>query len=302
MRRMLYITAAFVIMTASWVSAGSFSVLSENAQLLKPTPLYLAPGAVVKAEFKSNVGRGSEMELESDALLPEPKSDRSGPNVTPKPAVAFRERPSGAMAPPPAVEPRRPAVENRRPTAPISVAQAGEEKQELDLDLEKDLVLQPPPRKTSESAAKPMKPVVDAKGDVKEQKKVEKQIRKKSASTDSKRRKAATPGSRYLAQNIRKVRPLSQTAWNIPAGSHGRYGQPVYRAETPVPEGRRIACPPTTEGYMRDGVPIRLAPRQMPPAPEQQYPSHEEDLGGEDLMSAAAEVISLPFAFISSLF
>lgn len=293
MRRMLFITAAFVILTASWVSAGSFSALSEKAQLLKPTPLYLAPGAVVKAEFKSNISRGSEMELESDALLPEPNSSHSGPKVTPKPAVAFRERPTGAMAPPP-------ATERKRPTPPLSVAQADEDKQDLDLDLEKDLVLQPPPRKASETPATPMKPVVETRSGAKEQKKVQKQIQKKRASTDSKRRKS-TPRSQYLAQNIRKVRPLSQTAWNIPAGSHGRNSQPVCRVETPHHEDRRVTCPPTAETFVRDGVPIRLAPRQMP-MPPGQYTDYDENLGGDDLISAAAEVISLPFAFISSLF
>lgn len=299
MRRMLFITAAFVILTASWVSAGSFSVLSEKAQLLKPTPLYLTPGAVVKAEFKSNIGRGSEMELESDALLPEPKSGRTGPQVTPKPAVAFRERPAAAMAPPP-------TQERRRPAEPVSVAQADEEKQELDLDLEKDLVLQPPPRKTSDSQAAPMKPVVETKTAVKEKKKAKKKVLKKKASTASKRQKARS-SNRYLAQDIRKVRPLSQTAWNIPAGSHRRSPQPAYRTDRPCRSNSRIACPPTTETFVRAGVPIRLAaPRHMPADPGQmpmdQYGYYDEDLGGEDLLSAAAEVISLPFAFISSLF
>ena len=280
-----------MILTASWVSAGSFSVLSEKAQLLRPTPLYLAPGAVVKAEFKSNVSRGSEMELQSDSLLPEPDSARSGPQVTPKPAVAFRERPSAAMAPPPTAERRRPAPQ-------LSVAQADEEKQDLDLDLEKDLVLQPPPRKTSEPAATTMKPVMESKGEVKEQKKAAKQTSKKKASASSRRHKAA-PENRYLAQRIRKVRPVSQTAWNIPAGSHGRYGQPALRAEIPEHGNRRIACPPTTSTFVRDGVPIRLAPTQMPSNPNEYY---DEDLVGGDIFSAAAEVISLPFAFISSLF
>lgn len=297
MGRTLCIAAAFVILAASWVSAGSFARLSEDAQLLKPTPLYLAPGAVVKAEFKSNVGRNTEMELESDALLPEPSSNNAGPQVTPKPAVAFRERRTGAMAPPP-------RSNQQQPGAAPGLAQVSEQKPEMDLDLEKDLVLSPPPRKTDERPTPSLKPVVEPKGGVPEEKRVEKQLRKKTPTANAKVR-TAPPKSRYMAQRIRKVRPISQTAWNIPAGSHGRNGYRAYPDESHYRVPRRVACPPTTERFVRNGVTVRLAPTAVPPgqypAPEYQ-PEYQEDLAGADLMSVAAEVISLPFAFISSLF
>ena len=72
MARLFIVAAAIVVLTASWVSAGNFEMLADAAISRPPTPLHINAGDVVKAEFKSNLKRNFEIELESDTLLPEP--------------------------------------------------------------------------------------------------------------------------------------------------------------------------------------------------------------------------------------
>jgi hypothetical protein len=63
---------------------------------------------------------------------------------------------------------------------------------------------------------------------------------------------------------------------------------------------RAIATPPTADRFVREGVTIKLAPAG---ASETPYPEeYRDDSSGSDILSAATEIIGLPFAFISSLF
>ncbi len=101
MGKIVTIAAAIVVLTASWVCAGGFQGLADAAAARPLTPLYIQPENVTKVEFKSNLRTNSDMELDSDIPVAEPVSASGGPNIKPRPAVAFRERPSAAMAPPP---------------------------------------------------------------------------------------------------------------------------------------------------------------------------------------------------------
>ena len=127
---------AIFFVTASWVCAGNFEVLADAGIIRPPTPLH-APGTLVKAEFKSNIKTTSDMDLESDSLLPEPVSGKEGAKA--KPAIAFKERTKG-MAPPPRASQSAP-----EPQGLLSGAR--DESMDLEGDLEKDLVITPPPPK-----------------------------------------------------------------------------------------------------------------------------------------------------------
>jgi hypothetical protein len=61
-----------------------------------------------------------------------------------------------------------------------------------------------------------------------------------------------------------------------------------------------MAIPPaTTDRFVRDGVTIKLAPAAAPATGVDPY---DEESSGSDILSSAAELIGLPFAFISSFF
>lgn len=293
MGRICTITAAILLLTVSWVGAGTFQVLADAGAVRTPTPLYVGPGMVVKAEFKSNLNQDSELETESDALFPVEAPAEAGPKVTPKPAATFKERGTRAMAPPPAATPLG-------KSAMGTMAQVKEQKDSLELDLEKDLVISPPPPKAGDKPDLGARPTVETRGVSPQADIKEKRIQKQRATKRLKRTSPAKRGQ-YAASRraIRKVRPVSRHAWSLPAGNYRARGCPV------VPESiaerstaRRIARPPTTQTFVRDGVPVRLAPRTVPAA----YGYPEEDFYGSEILSIASEIIGMPFAFISSLF
>jgi hypothetical protein len=293
MGRIFTITAAILLMTVSWVGAGTFQVLADAGAVRTPTPLYVGPGMVVKAEFKSNLNQDSELETESDALFPVETPAEAGPKVTPKPAVAFKERGTRGMAPPPAATPlRKPELG--------TVAQVKEERDSLELDLEKDLVISPPPAKAVDKPDLGTRPTVETRGVSREADIKKKKIQKQKA-TKRVKRISPTRRGQYAAsgRSIRKVRPVSRHAWSLPAGNYRARGCPVtpdsIAERSPA---RRIASPPTTRSFVRDGVTVRLAPQTVPAA----YGYPEEDFVGSEILSIASEIIGMPFAFISSLF
>ncbi len=216
------------------------------------------------------------------------------------------------------------------------MAENRDDSSSLESDLEKDLVLSPPPAKTEEKSPSEPRPVI-------ERKPVEQKTGVSSAKTEKKAasqlKRPLPPDQVHFATKsgkpIRKVHPLSQNQWNVPAGSRdGRYGRPAtarinhsvrsrhmrtatrepmddsrpYYQSNAVPERdymasaprRAIVPPPTADRFVRDGVTVKLAPAA---ASENPYPDeYRDDSSGSDILSAATEIIGLPFAFISSLF
>ena len=295
MGRICTITAAILLMTVSWVGAGTFDVLADAGAVRTPTPLYVGPGMVVKAEFKSNLNQDAELETESDSLFPTQTAAQAGPKVTTKPAQTFKERGTRAMAPPPAAAPLR------NPT-PGTMAQVKEERDSLEADLEKDLVISPPPAKAESKPEAVDRPTVETRGASPKADLKAKKIQKHKA-TKRVKRIAPTRHGQYAASQrpIRKVRPVSRHAWSLPAGNYRARGCPVAPesiAERPVV--RHVAQPPTTRSFVRDGVTVKLAPRTVPAA-YGGYPD-EEEFAGSEILSIASEIIGMPFAFISSLF
>lgn len=314
------VAAAMVLLTASWVCAGNFEVLADAGVIKAPTPLYIKPGTVVKAEFKSNLKTTSDVEMDSDSLFPERVSAKAEPKVQPRPAVAFKERKTGAMAPPP---PGNNGLSGRS----SHLAAAGDEASDLDSDVEdlsRDLVISPPPAKEGATEKMESTPASETKAAPREKNAVtEKQPKAKKKAAPSVKRMSPTDYGKYAGASkpIRKVHPLTTTTtrnpWSYPAGSYGnrsyemtaqrlqkpreqavnqgyRPMEPDYMASAP----RRITPPPTTERFVRDGVTVRLAPTAMPAA----YPNPTEEESDSDLLSTAAEIIGMPFAFISSFF
>ncbi|MGC9031087.1 MAG: hypothetical protein ACP5LD_15645, partial [Desulfomonilaceae bacterium] len=116
---------------------------------------------------------------------------------------------------------------------------------------------------------------------------------------------------------IHKVRPVTSNSWFSAAGSYNRQAPNpttlnsdprMLESYTPRPVARPYppiavrGVPPVgaPDRIVRDGVTIKLAPAAAGPAAAQ--PPQEEDSAGADIFSAAAEIIGLPFAFISSFF
>jgi hypothetical protein len=295
MGRIISVTAAILLLATSWVWAGTFDVLADAGAVRTPTPLYVAPGMVVKAEFKSHVGSNSDIRTESDALLPE--ASRL-PRVRPRPAAAYKERPAGRMVPSKQPEPApKPGIG--------PVVQAEEEPDDLELDLEKDLVISPPPPKAEDKAGTEITPSVETRGV-----KAKARTKKKRSSVRS-RKPVRTERFATSARGIRKVRPLSRAnPWAVPAGNHGRYSCPVgtnqatanyqgqsYGQSYGQPYGQ-IAQPPTAARYVRDGVTVKLAPQPIPAS----YGYQNQGFEGSDPLNSALDLIGLPFAFISSFF
>ncbi len=136
------------------------------------------------------------------------------------------------------------------------------------------------------------------------------------------------------AKPIQKVKPVTQNPWNVAAGAYQH--RPVYAAPTermcsvqdcapqsrnsantaykpynqayegPAPsymnsDPRRVPLPPSADRIVRDGVTIKLAPAAAPPMDGNAYP-YDDSSSGSDIINAAAEIIGLPFAFLSSFF
>ncbi|MBM4326739.1 MAG: hypothetical protein FJ118_06205 [Deltaproteobacteria bacterium] len=296
MGRIHCIIAAFLLLSASWASAATFEALAESVAAPNPAPLLAKPGAVVKAEFKASVGERSDLTLESDALLSDESAGPARPQVLPKPAVAFKKKGSRAMAPPP-------------DPAPRVAAQAKEPNDDLEMDLEKDLVISPPPAKTEEAPKVAPKPSVEIPVAPREDKVSDKKLKRPVPAPQVKQVAPVKtrPFSTSLSP-IQKVRPVTSNPWLTPAGS-------PRPSACPVPPVTRITYPPQEPAiqqqasqaqertYVRDGVTVKLA---APPQPAQPVPAtyqgREESFVGSDLLNAAADIISLPFAFISSLF
>lgn len=315
MVRICTIALAMILLSASWVSAGSFEVLAEAGVVRAPTPLHIKPGALVKADFKSNLRTTSDAEIDSDNLLPEKVSAQGDPKVAPKPAVAFRERSTGQMAPPPG---------QKKDVRGGPVAESMERAVDMEEELEKDLVLSPPaPRNEDEEETRVVPPRVESKPAVEKKPVVEPVVKeRKEAVAPAKPKKAPSDQGRLsiTLKPVQKVRPLSTTnAWNHPAGSYQdrraqaprpprvsnpcamddqqfRPMNPPYMCSAPR---QAIAPPPTADRFVRDGVTIRLAPAAAPPVPPQYQ---EEPSQNDDLFSAIGEVLGLPLAFISSFF
>jgi|SRR5271157_723665 len=311
MARFFTISAAIIVLTASWVSAGNFEMLADAGISRPPTPLQT--GDVVKAEFKSNLNKNFDIELESDTLLPEPASAKETSRVQAKPAVAYRERSARGMAPPPRVSPKSQRLGAR--------AEAADEVPDLESDLEKDLVISPPPPKTEQKPAMEEMPAAEKKAVT------EKKAEKKKAGPAVKRVAPSQFGT-YAAspKPIQKVRPpVAQNPWSYPAGAYESRPNPGQQYLTDAPrqavnqsnrrvngypgavnpgyanaDPRRTAIPPAAaDRFVRDGVTIKLAPAAAPAVPG---PDPGEEDSGSDILSSAAEIIGLPFAFISSFF
>ncbi|MBI5250269.1 MAG: hypothetical protein HY912_12310 [Desulfomonile tiedjei] len=322
MGRICTIATAILLLTASWVCAGNFEVLADAGIIKPPTPLHV-PGTLVKADFKSNIKTTSDMELESDRLLPEPVSGKEG--VQARPAIAFKERSKG-MAPPPKASQRSQEPQNL-------VSEARQDTIDLEGDLEKDLVISPPPQRVEEKT-EPSPKVVEKKSAEKPAV-AEKKADKKAAPQV---RKIAPPPDRGTfaigAKPIQKVKPVTQNPWHTAAGAYQH--RPVYSAPTervcsvpdcaprprnsanaafgqhnqaynqPAPafmnsDPRRVPLPPSADRVVRDGVTIKLAPAAAPPMDGNPYPD-EESSAGSEIINAAAEIIGMPFAFLSSFF
>jgi hypothetical protein len=323
MLRLIAITASIVVLTASGVCAGNFEISADAGLVKSPTPLHINSGRIIKAQFKSDMKTTMDSEFDTDDLYPGPEpASTSDTKIKPKPAVAFKERSAG-MAPP---QKASPGVD------PTFLAGAKDEVADLDGDLEKDLVLTPPPSK-SEDKTEPEKKT----GSIADKKTTGTQkadvVKKADRKTEPKV-KQMTPsdyGTGSYAQSpkqIRKVKPVTQNPWSMPAGNYAARHYPI-DANGPACRvddtscGNRIRVSGATQfntgasaGYMapgyerakpnlhaanrdrinRDGVTIKLAPAAAPNNME-----YQED-SSSDLLGAAAEIIGLPFAFISSFF
>jgi len=313
MGKLFTVAAAIVLLTASGVGAGNFELLADSGAAQPVTPLFMKPGTVVKAEFKSSMRTSSDTELDADTLTPEPVA-AAAPQVRTKPAVAFRERPKRGMAPPPAAIQ---SADSRLDT----MAQARDGASDLEGDLEKDLVLSPPRPKAEEAEETEAKPKV-TKTPAPEEKAVTEKKGDKKRKAAQQVKKVAPPSILYTAQGkpIQKVKPVSANPWSLAAGSHqpragavrpqvrmgaprcepscyDRPATPQYMASEPR---QSVPRPPAADRFVRDGVTVKLAPAAAAPP----YPSEDpyEERSGSDLLSTATEIIGLPFALISSLF
>ncbi len=139
MRTIFVFAAAIYIAAASCVWAGTFDGLAAAASATPPTPLYMQPGSIVKTEFKSNIRSDSDVDLDADFSSVAQAAGKKTNQAAPQPAVAYRDKRHG-MAPPPNMK--------KADKSPKGMVVADQEDSELDADLEKDLVLTPPPPKT----------------------------------------------------------------------------------------------------------------------------------------------------------
>jgi hypothetical protein len=277
---------ALALLVAPWAYAGNLSVMSDAQDTRQRVRSFIPPGAIVKAEFKSNHDSDPDMVAESDSLLPDP-------DMADAPAVRERtarppQKESSAMAPPPSI---KPAAE-RRDSSPQRMTASADEYED---ELAKDLVLPPPPPKIEDDPGRDLQTLTESTG-----KPMKPAQRKKMGPA----RAPSTDRDIYQASRaqVRKVRPVTRNNWATPAGSHQR---PVrHFANNPPRVGHGQVSQPApgpddSERFVRNGVTIKLAPRTAPAgySPNEYGPS-----ASEEIVSAASEIIGLPFAFISSLF
>jgi len=310
MARMCLIAAALIFIMAPWASAGNFEVLGSSGLVQAPQPIHIKPGAIVKAEFKSNLTTRSDVELDANRVVPEKVAAKNEAGQVLKPAITYKDRPTRAMAPPP-----RPSAAQ----APAVAAESRDLNSDLEADLEKDLVISPPPAKTEQP--------VDADTTVTKGKSTSekaplaatKKPAAKQKSHTSVKQSAPSVEEKFAVSSkpVHKVRPITRNSWFSAAGSYDRQGPNpatlnsdprMLEAYTPRPLARPYpptavrAVPPVVgpDRIVRDGVTIKLAPAAAGPMLAQ--PPQEDDSVGADIFSTAAEIIGLPFAFISSFF
>ncbi len=320
MLRKLSLTAAIMVLTASWVSAGNLGALANAAAGQAPTQLYAKPGALIKTEYKSGLKTTADEEVSSLSLQPERVAASADQKITARPAIAFKPKPSGAMAPPPRVE----SIGHGQAGL---LAEAKQDSLDLEGDLEKDLVLSPPPQKSEETKEIQAKPVATETKTQSEKSSVTAMPKKAAKKPAIAKVKKVSPAPQYAGspKPIRKVRPLSQDSWQFPAGAYesrpfpqqnpavcapANYCIPNVASNRISPPGYATSAPrpalgPQNSGdrIVRDGITIKLAPATAPvTAPLPYAADQRDDSSGADLLSTAAEIIGLPFAFISSLF
>ncbi|MFH0959161.1 MAG: hypothetical protein V1897_10705 [Pseudomonadota bacterium] len=321
MMKKFSLTAAILVLTASWVCAGNLGALADAAAGNTPTPLYVKPGTLIKAEYRSGMKTVSDEDASSTNLKAEPVAANSDQKFTARPAIAFKPKSAAAMAPPPHVE----AVGIGRSSL---VAEAKQDALDLEGDLEKDLVLSPPPQKSDTAREIEAKPVITQNKPVAEKPASVTPIQKIANKNNVTKVKKATPTPQYASspkKPIRKVRPVSQDSWQFPAGAHDyrpvpraneafaasnfsfpnvsspNGGVPNYVTSAPRPSMGSLT---PNDRIVRDGITIKLAPASAPVTAPSPYAADQRDdySSGSDLLSTAAEIIGLPFAFISSLF
>jgi hypothetical protein len=318
MGKIVCLSVTLMFLTASWVGAAGFEVNRDAGVAGTPTPLFIKPGTVVKAEYKSTLKTSSDMDLESDAPLAEKVSAKADGSVKSKSASRSSGRIAGTMAPPQ-------RLGSSSSSGLAAMSENADDSVDLEADLEKDLVLTPPPPKTENSATEAKskseaskKPVAEkpAAADIKADKK------KKSSPTV---KHVTPPDYSQIATGatkpIRKVKPVTTgNLWMVPAGNYqsrscpvncddlgaSRQAGPSYqRAEPPFQQNASIHRPfgsaPSPNRFVRDGVTVKLANPNGPIVGNGGV-QPEEDFGDSDIFSAAAEIIGMPFAFISSLF
>ncbi len=310
MARMCLIAAALIFIAVPWAGAGNFEVLGSSGLVQAPQPVYKKPGAVVKAEFRSSLTTRSDAELEPDRVVPEKVAAKNDAGQILKPAITYRDRPTRPMAPPPKA--------NDAPHATVA-AESQDLNSDLESDLEKDLVLSPPPAKTEQPIEAE---TTTTKGKTTSEKPsvaaVKKQVTKQKSNGNVKQMpQSAQEKFAISSKPIHKVRPVTSNSWFGAAGSYDRQGPtPVTMNSDPrmlenyTPRPVPRPYPPTAvrgvppmagpDRIVRDGVTIKLAPATAGPMVAQ--PPQEDDGFGSDLFSTAAEIIGLPFAFISSFF
>jgi len=314
MGKIYLVAVAIVILTASWVGAGNFEILADAGIVRAPTPLQVKPGTVVKAEFKSNMTTSSDVEADSDNLVPERVAAKHEPKVSARSAIAMKER-AGSMAPPP-----RMGAGSESRVGAMAESTTDSSDADMESDLEKDLVISPPSPRAEQGEKREAKP--QEKKPV-QQKAVtsEKAAQKKKSAPAVKRMTPADYDQQVVAgapKPIRKVRPLTGNPWSHPAGTHGNrnaYAKPEslradpgrantagYAPMSPpymASQPRRMSPPQSPDRIVRDGVTIKLAPAAAPADYAYQDSDENQD---PDIFSAAAEILGMPFAFISSFF
>lgn len=282
---------ALALFVAPWAYAGNLSVLSDSQDTRQKARSFIPPGAIVKAEFKSSHSDDADMSANSDSLLPDPDM-ADIPTVQSRSADSAREKVS-AMAP----APNDNTAPRNQTETPIQMRASSDD---YEKELSKDLVIKPPPPKVGESETDDMEtltgrnisPALDRSPNNAREKNSRIGIRTPPV-TDRKIQSASRA-------DVRKVRPVTRNSWATPAGS---YRHPrSYAANPPRPQRVQVSQPvaPTedSERFVRDGVTIKLAPSARQAA----YGQGPESPISEEIISAATEIIGLPFAFVSSFF
>lgn len=239
------------------------------------------------------------------------------------------------MAPPPATSP------GGKQSSRVMAASTDDDS-DLEADLEKDLVLSPPPPKAEEKADKASRPLMEKKSAerslvIAPEKKAEarKTEPKKPVPTVKKMQPPDYGQVAASPRPIQKVRPVTRNWWSFPAGAHDNRPYPSDTARSVCPpspgytrmDPRRAMTSTTSqdcrwprqpagshdprasmvgpsatgERIVRDGVTIKLAPATAP-ADGMRPDYYYEESAASDLLSTAAEIIGMPFAFIGSLF